>query len=164
MSNVFIIAEIPPTWQKFVFWGLLTVSLTLWIAWLIRLLINRENLRQLAEIQDRPQLPHLALAVVSLLLLVALSTQLLKGLFDSQNLEIALAGGLAEFLTCLLILVLFAWKAPSRLKSLGLAPAGFTKHIGPGLITVLAVWLETGYDHRKGPRWSRVRVHLGNPE
>ena len=140
MSNVFVIAEMAPSWQKPVLLGLLAISLVLWAVWLIKVLISRRLLRGFAQIQDRPQLPQVALAAISLVLLASLWAWLLRGIVGSQNLELALAGALAELFTCLLILGLLAWQEPNRLSCFGLALRGLTRHLGWGLITALAVW------------------------
>ena len=140
MSNVFIISAMAPSWQRFVLLGLLAVSLILWTGWLIKVLISRRLLRGFAQIQDRPQLAEVALAAISLVLLASLWAWLLRGIVGSQNLELALAGALAELLTCLLILGLLAWQNPNRLSCFGLALRGLSRHLGWGLITALAVW------------------------
>ena len=129
-----------PAWQAPVLSGFLALALLLWVLWLVRLLMNRGPLWPKVRIEDRPHLAEVALAAVSLALLASLWSWLLKGVLESQNLELALAGALAELCTCLLILSMLGWKAPKQLDSFGLALRGWPKHLGWGLVCALAVW------------------------
>lgn len=140
MSNIFVMADLAAAWQKPVLSGLLALSLVLSVLWLVRVSMKRGQFWPRGEIQDRPQLPEVALAAVSLALLASLWAWLLKGIVESQNLELALAGALGELCTCLLILSLLGWKAPKQLDSFGLVVRGWPKHVGWGLVWALAVW------------------------
>ncbi|NIA07296.1 MAG: CPBP family intramembrane metalloprotease [Actinobacteria bacterium] len=140
MSNVFTIRQIAVNWQEAVIIGLLAVSVILWIIWLIKALRRRGTIRWGVGTQNRPEWLEVALAAVSMSVLAWLWMKLLKGILESENLEPALAGGLAELLSCLLILGLLGWKRPERLKSLGLTVKGLRGNLGWGLILALAVW------------------------
>ena len=140
MSNVFTIGQIAADWQRAVIAGLLAVSGVLWLVWLVKVLLKRGSLRWGVEIENRPGLREVALAAVSMALLATVWAWLLKGVLESQNLEFALAGGLAELMSCLLILGLLGWKSPNRLKSLGLTTKGLGGNLGWGVVLAVAVW------------------------
>ena len=143
MSNNFTIGQIAASRQELVIWGLLAVSAILWIAWLVKLLVNLKKRGALGwgvEIENRPGLPEVALAAVSLALSASLWVWLLKGVIESDDLKLALSGGLAELFSCLLVLGLLGWKWPERLKSLGLTVKGLGANLGWGLVLAVAVW------------------------
>ena len=133
MSNVF-------NWQEAVIVWFPRVLAILWIIWLVKALTRRGTIRWSAGSENRPGLPEVALAVVSLALSASLWVWLLKGVIESDDLKLALSGGLAELFSCLLVLGLLGWKAPDRLKSLGLTVKGLGANLGWGLVLAVAVW------------------------
>ncbi len=140
MSNVFTIGQIAVNWQEAAIVGLLAVLGILWIIWLVKALTRRGTIRWGVGSENRPGWPELALAWVSMGLLAWLWAWLLKGVLGSETLELALAWGLAELISCLLVLRLLGWKWSERLKSLGLTAKGLGGNLGWGLISALSVW------------------------
>ena len=140
MSNNFTIGQIAVNWQEAVIVGLLAASTILWIVWLVKVLLKRGTRDWGVGVENRPGWPEVALAGVSMAVLAWLLMVVLKGVLESEPLELALTGGLAELFSCLLILGLLGWKRPERLKSLGLRVKGLGGNMGWGLILALAVW------------------------
>ena len=139
-SNDFIIGQIAVNWQEAVFVGLLGVSGILWVIWSVKVLSKRGTVLWGVGTQNRPGWSEVALAGVSMAVLAWLLMVVLKGVLESEPLELALAGGLAELISCLLVLGLLGWKWPERLKSLGLTVKGLGRNLGWGLILALSVW------------------------
>ena len=140
MSNVPVALQIQFTWQESVLLGLLAMSLIICITWLIRVLVKRQILKNTPRISDRPGPIDLAIVFIGWAMLSLLLTWILKGVLQSDKLEMSLAGALGALLSCALVLALLAWKNPSRLKSLGLRLANCPRQLGYGLLTAIAIW------------------------
>ena len=140
MSIVFIAAQAGPFWQGLVHVALLVISIILCGAWLIKSIKKGGPLRGTVEIPERPGLIELTQALICLLLLSLLFSQLFKGMLGSKVLELALAGSVASLLGCVGVLAVLARTNPGRFKGLGLESVQFPRQLGPGLITALAVW------------------------
>ncbi len=140
MSIVFTTAQTTTIWLEPILLALVVISAILCGAWLIKLLLKGDSLRQIPKTPDRPGLPELALVVVGLLLLSLLLSWLFRGMLGSETLEAALAASLASLVSCSAVLAGLAWRKPTRFKALGLELVQFPKQLGFGLITALAVW------------------------
>ena len=140
MSNVFTIAAVEGHWREAVLGGLLAVSVILWLVWGIKALIRGDKSPWGLGRENRPGLPEAALAVSSMVAFAWLWLRILKGVLAWESLEKALAGGLAELLSCFLILGLLGWKGPERLKALGLKAKGLAGNLGWGTVLAVAVW------------------------
>ena len=140
MSIVFTTAQTTSTRLEHILLALVVISAILCGAWLIRLLVKGDALRQIPKMPDRPGLGELALAVIGMLVLSLLLSRLFEGLLGSETLAAALAASLASLLSCSAVLLVLAWRKPIRFKALGLEAVQFPRQLGWGLITALAVW------------------------
>ena len=140
MPNIPILAVDTPGWHNHLIIGLLAASIILWIVWLIKVFINRDLLADTPEMTDRPQFTELGLALILMVLLTALFAHLLRGVLDAKSIELALAGALANLLTCLIVLAVISWPRPRRLAALGLTSKGWLQHLAWGSLAGLAVW------------------------